>query len=83
MVGVPADRLITTSSPLLKNSKAAETQMQELKSNPEMAAQYQATPERIEKQIETIGQWRRVLEFVDYLNGSKERMFRRSLRRSN
>ncbi len=72
MVGVPADRFDYDQLPSAEELKAAETQMQELKSNPEMAAQYQATPERIEKQIETIGQWRRVLEFVDYLNGSKK-----------
>lgn len=72
MVGVPADRFDYDQLPSAEELKAAETQMQELKSNPEMAAQYQATPELIEKQIETIGQWRRVLEFVDYLNGSKK-----------
>ncbi|MDE5923042.1 MAG: hypothetical protein K2G79_06085 [Muribaculum sp.] len=71
MVGVPADRFDYDQLPSAEELKAAEAQMQELKSNPEMAAQYQATPERIEKQIETISQWRRVLEFVDYLNGSK------------
>lgn len=71
MVGIPADRFEYDQAPKAEDLDAAEGQMKELLNNPEMAAQYQATPEMIQKQLENVNQWRKVIKFIDYLNGKE------------
>jgi succinate dehydrogenase / fumarate reductase cytochrome b subunit len=71
MVGVPAESFDYDRLPSREDLKAAEEQINEIKNNPELAAQYQVTPDRIEKQLDNLATWHCVIDFVEYLNSTK------------